>query len=405
MPGWIIKEEPTMQQKLAQMREDARFDVSDDQDTDTECIPDLSSLDVIHSQPTAPKVPKLFVSNDCRFNCAYCGCRCSHDKTRYCHDPKELAKIAVDEAIRNRHGVFVTSAICRNADYTEELIVETIKSMRRDLHYTGYIHAKVMPGADPLLIEQAGRYANRLSVNIEVAKSEGYDRIAKQKNRENILTPMGQISRMIQAAKGERRRFAVSQTTQLMAGSTGETDRTILTLSEALYRKYQLNRVYYTAFQYVHPAKGYDLPLVSMPKWRPRRLYQADRLLKLYGFTPEEIVPESAPDLDETIDPKVAYAIRQIDQFPVEVNTADYEQLLRVPGIGIVYAKKILEARKFMTLTHASLQKIGVPLKRCRYFILCNGRYTGGKSIDHPESLLSIFREDVSAKSEQLAFF
>lgn len=182
-----------------------------------------------------------------------------------------------------------------------------------------------MPGTDPLLIEKAGRYADRLSVNIEVAKSEGYARIAKQKNKDNILSPMETISRLIRAAKEEKSRikpaFATSQTTQLMAGSTGEDDRTILTLSSALYRKYRLGRVYYTAFQYRHPAAGYELPLVSTPLWRVGRLYQADRLLQLYGFTPDEIAPGGHPNLALDLDPKTDWALRNPQLFPSKSTT------------------------------------------------------------------------------------
>lgn len=193
--------------------------------------------------------------------------------------------------------------------------METLRIMRQDLGYRGYIHAKIMPGTDPALIHQAGLYANRLSVNIEVARSEGFAKIARNKTRDNILKPMGQISAQIRRAREEAGRFrpafATSQTTQLMAGSTGEDDKTILTLSQALYKTYGLSRVYYTAFQYRHPAAGYaDLPPVSTPLWRMRRLYQADRLMQVYGFTAEEIAPDDAPNLEEDLDPKAAWALR-----------------------------------------------------------------------------------------------
>lgn len=260
--------------------------------------------------------------------------------------------------------------------------------MREQHGYQGFIHAKVMPGADPLLIDKTGRYANRLSVNIEVAQSSGYERIAKQKNKTNILGPMGSISEQIQGAKYERRKFATTQTTQLMAGSTGEEDRTIMTLSEALYRKYRLKRVYYTAFQYRHEAKGYeneDLQLTKTPYWRMARLYQADRLLQLYGFTPEDVTPENEPNLSEDIDPKAAWALRHMDLYPVEVNTADYETLIRVPGIGITYAKRIIEARRHCTVTHSLLKRMRVSLKRSIYFITCNGQYMGGSILDSPD--------------------
>lgn len=403
-----LKQELTIPQKLAQMQEDARYDVADDRDSDTCCVPDpgiFAGAKSIRSPSVPPKVPKVFLSNDCRFNCAYCGCRCTHDAARYCMEPRELASLAVEDALRNRHGVFVTSAICKSPDYTEERIVETLRIMREELCYRGYIHAKVMPGTDPLLIAEAGQYADRLSVNIEVARSEGYSRIAKQKNRENILTPMGQISGLIRQAQLERRRFATSQSTQLMAGSTGEDDRTILSLSQALYRKYRLKRVYYTAFQYRNPAQGYDLECVSTPQWRMRRLYQADRLMQLYGFSPEELAPEAAPNLSERADPKACWALRNLSRFPLEVNSAAYEELLRVPGIGIVYAKRIVAARREAALTHEHLRRLGVPLRRSVYFLTCGGKYRGGRFLEQPELYAPVFREDLPVPPEQLTFF
>ncbi|MDF2544359.1 MAG: radical protein, partial [Herbinix sp.] len=381
-----------------------RYDVADAQlsygpdQIEEVSIPDPSLFHDIRSKQAPPKVPKVFLSNKCIFNCAYCGCRASHEtNSRYCNTPKEMAEISVNEARKNGHGVFITSAIYQNANYTEELIIETLRIMREELRYPGYIHAKVMPGTDPLLIEKAGRYANRLSVNIEVAQNCGYERIAKQKNKQNILVPMQQISNLVQNTRqyksSNNPMMAKSQTTQLMAGSTDETDRTIMILSKALYKKFQLSRVYYTAFHYLHEAKGYELPFVQTPLWRVRRLYQADRLMQLYGFTSDDITPEQSPNLTEDIDPKIAWAIRNIHLFPIEVNRADYELLLRIPGIGLTYAQKILKARRYGTITHQTLRKIGVSLKRSNYFITCNGKYEGGNYIDHPELMTQLFKE------------
>lgn len=385
MPNVIVRSGPTFEESLARMRDDARYDVSDN---DGACLPDLQAVAAIRGRPAPPKVPKVFLSNDCVFNCAYCTCRCSREgKARYTHAPRELARISVAEAERNGRGVFITSAIHRNPDYTEELIIETLKAIRNEYGYTGYVHAKVMPGTDPLLIREAGKYANRLSVNIEVARSEGYRRIAKQKNKVNILTPMRQISELIAeagAAAGRRPRFATSQTTQLMAGSTGEDDRTILTLSRALYDRYGLKRVYYTAFRYEDAAAGYDLPFTATPYWRMSRLYQADRLMQLYGFRPDEIAPEQSPFLARDLDPKAAWALRNPYLYPVEVNTADYETLLRVPGIGLTYAQRILEVRKTCQVTFDVLRKIGVALKRSRFFITCGGRMMRSVPLDSP---------------------
>jgi predicted DNA-binding helix-hairpin-helix protein len=214
---------------------------------------------------------------------------------------------------------------------------------------------------------------------------------------------MRNISDLILDAKNDNQKFARTQTTQLMAGSTQEDDRTIMTLSEALYKTYRLKRVYYTPFQYRHPAKGYEmenLPYTATPYWRMARLYQADRLLQLYGFTPDDVTPTEQPFLEVDIDPKASWALRHLDMYPVEVNRADYETLIRVPGIGITYAQKILEARKHCIITHDVLKKMRVSLKRCIYFITCNGQYMGGKIL----SSLNI-RDYMITCTEQLSIF
>jgi len=369
------------EEKIELMRVDTGFDVADN---DNVCIPDFSAIkSEIKSPASLPKVPKVMMSNECTFNCAYCGCRAGNEqRKRYTNIPKELAQLSVDEAINNDRGIFITSAIHRNADYTTELIVETLKCIREGHGYKGYVHAKIMPGTDFELIRKAGFYANRLSVNIEVAKSEGYEKIAKNKTKENILTPMQHISMLIKATRDDNSRFAPrfasSQTTQLMAGSTGESDYEILRLSKAMYNKYDLKRIYYTPYHYETPAKGYDdLEFYSTPQWRMKRLYQADRLMQLYGFTPEEITPEQASDLVSDLDPKAAWALRNIEIYPIEVNKADYEKLLRVPGIGTIYAARIIKARKYCKITYDVLKALGVALKRSKHFITCNGKFHG----------------------------
>lgn len=401
MSNIIISKQLEIEEKISLMKEDARFEVGSDSDAESTAI---SCAAGVKGKPVPSKVPKTFLASKCIFNCAYCGCRCGReDRDNYCNTPSELARISVDEAYKNGHGVFVTSAIYKNADYTQELLAESVRIMRQEHGYKGYIHAKVMPGADPLLIEKTGRFASRLSVNIEVAQSSGYSRIAKQKNRTNILTPMKNISEQIAGAQYEKRRFAVSQTTQLMAGSTDEDDRTIITLSEALYRKYRLKRVYYTAFKLRHEAAGYEeehLEKKQTPYWRMARLYQADRLLQLYGFTPDDIVPDKDPFLHEDIDPKAAWALRHMDQYPVEINKADFDTLIRIPGIGITYAKRIIEARRYCTLTHDILKKMKVSLKRSIYFITCNGRYQGGNVLFSPD-----IRNVLSGEPQQLSIY
>ena len=388
MASIILKPAMGYNEKLKLMNASAKYDVSD-READSyifSCLPDVENI----KAPTSPpKVPKLFMSNNCTFNCAYCGCRCSNDITkRYVVPPGELADIAVREAKNNGHGIFITSAIYKNSDYTVELIIETLRLIRKIHRYTGYVHAKIMPGTDFQLIDEAGLLADRLSVNIELPKSDGYALIAKQKNKKNILTPISYMSYCIKQSENEMsvygQKFARSGiTTQMMVGTMKETDRTILILSEALYRKYNLRRIYYSAF---HPVQECEyLPSEPTPQWRTRRLYQADRLLQLYGFQSSDLFPESYPNLDFDIDPKAAWALRNLHLFPVEVNTADYEMLIRIPGIGITYAKKILKARKTHRLTHDLLLKMHVSTKRAQYFITCDGKYTGGNFLGNPQ--------------------
>lgn len=385
MSNIIIPRKLETEDMLALMQEDAKFEVGSDRDAERTAV--VCSAE-IKGKPAPPKVPKLFLASGCIFNCAYCGCRCSREeRSNYCNTPAELACLAVGEAYRNGHGVFLSSAIYKSADYTQELLAESARIIREEYGYRGYLHTKIMPGADPELIARTGRYASRLSINIEVVHSAGYHRIAKQKNKQNILAPMWTISEQIRQAREEKRSFAVSQTTQLMAGSTQEDDRAIMTLSHALYRKFRLKRVYYTPFQYRHAAKGYEsehLSFQQTPYWRMARLYQADRLIQLYGFSPDDVTPQEDPFLHRDLDPKAAWALRHLELYPVEVNKADYEMLIRIPGIGITFAKRILEARRHCVVTHELLQKMKISLKRCTYFITCDGKYRGGAWLGSP---------------------
>ena len=414
------------QEKLAQMQECASFDIADgdryaqgDYGLPGSCGNDLTaigaSISNIKSKPSPPTVPKVFVSNDCTFNCAYCGCRITREKCRYTYQPDAIADLALRAAADNGHGVFITSAICRNADYTEELILKTLQVIRRERGYQGYIHAKIMPGADPLLIRQVGFLADRVSVNIELPHSDGYKLLAKQKNKTNILSPMGTVQELLRELNPRRgpkarsedgRAFApAGQTTQMMVGALGETDRTIAVLASSLYRKFEMRRVYYSPFN--PPQKDELFTADPTPKWRGRRLYQADRLIKLYGMSPDEILPEDAPQLEFDVDPKAQYALRNRHLFPVEVNTADYEMLLRVPGIGVTGAKKIVTARRISRLTHDTLKHMGISLSKSTFFITCAGKYYGGGMLDSPSLRKKLWSDEfVFAKnSEQLSLF
>lgn len=250
----ILPKKLETEEKLALMQADAEFEVGSDGDAELTAAAFASA---IKGRPAPAKVPKLFLASSCIFNCAYCSCRCGgEERLHYCNSPAELARLAAAAASENGHGVFLSSAIYRNADYTQELLAEASRILREDIGYKGYLHTKIMPGADPALIAKTGQYASRLSVNIEVVHSTVFSRIAKQKNKQNILGPLRQISLQIRQAREEKRPFAVGQTTQLMAGSSDETDRTILTLSDALYRTYRLKRVLLYAVSVSACGKG-----------------------------------------------------------------------------------------------------------------------------------------------------
>jgi len=404
MSNIIISKELSAAEKISLMREDATHDIADN-----DLVAIGQSISNIKSKPSPPTVPKVFVSNDCSFNCAYCGCRVSKDKRRYTHKAEEIADLALASA--NDCGVFITSAICKNPDYTEELIIDTLKVIRQKRRYGGYVHAKIMPGADPLLIKQLGFLADRVSVNIELPHSDGYKILAKQKTRDNILSPMIAVNDFISELNPQKgikarsetgRVFApAGQTTQMMIGAMGETDRTITVLADSLYKKFDLRRVYYSPFD-ASAQGGY-----KTPKWRGRRLYQADRLVKLYGMSPDEILPENSPDLDFDIDPKAAYALRNIAMFPVEINAADYETLLRIPGIGIISAKKIIAARKVARLTYDNLKYMHVALSKSKYFITCNGKYYGGAMLENPHLRKKLWADEFvfMQNTEQISMF
>ena len=421
MSNIIIEKPLSFQEKMSLMCKDAAYDIADGDKIaqgdynynynydENDLVAIGKSISNIKSKPSPPTVPKVFVSNDCTFNCAYCGCRCSKDKRRYTHNTEEIADLALASA--NECGVFITSAICKNADYTEELIIDTLKVIRHKRGYNGYVHAKIMPGADPILIRELGFLADRVSVNIELPHSDGYKILAKQKTKNNILSPMTAVNdfinelnpkRGIKARSDTGRAFApAGQTTQMMVGAMGETDRTITVLADSLYKKFDMRRVYYSPFD------AADIGGYKTPKWRGRRLYQADRLIKLYGMNPDEILPENSPNLDFDIDPKAGYALRNINLFPVEINTADYEMLLRIPGIGIISAKKIIAARKVARLTYDKLKYMGVSLSKGKYFITCGGKYYGGGMLDSPHLRYKLWSDEFvfMQNMEQMSIF
>ncbi|NLC67519.1 MAG: putative DNA modification/repair radical SAM protein [Clostridiaceae bacterium] len=345
---------------------------------------------------------KVLMSNDCVYDCAYCVNRVSNDFPRATFTPGELVDITINFYRRNYiEGLFLSSAVYKNPNYTMELFIRVLKMLREEYRFNGYIHVKAIPGADNALVEQAGLYADRMSVNIELPSNDSLKLLAPQKNKEKILGPMGFISTKISENKEDivkykKKQYFVpaGQSTQVIVGATPHRDINILKLSEALYKRYKLKRVFYSAYIPVsnHPA----LPAIEKPPLlREHRLYQADWLLRFYGFSADELLSDSRPDLDEQLDPKCDWALRNLHLFPVEVNRCDYETLLRVPGIGVISAKRILTARRVSSLDFDDLRKLGVVLKRAQYFITCKGKYYKGIIMDDAFIRQNLVRENM----------
>jgi len=356
---------------------------------------------------------KVLYTNACIYDCAYCANRASARRPRLSFTPRELADLTVGFYLRNYvEGLFLSSAVRISPDHTMQEMVKVLKLLRLERGFPGYIHVKAIPGADPALLREAALLADRVSVNIELPSEESLRRLAPQKDRPSILGPMEELAEGIAANREERKRsrraspFApAGQSTQLIVGASPESDLRIIRLAAGLYRRYDLKRVYYSAF--VPVSQDPRLPrLPEPPLLREHRLYQADWLMRFYSFQPEEILDEGHPFLDEELDPKSSWALRNLDFFPVEVNQADYHALLRVPGIGVRSARRILGARRSHSLDFEDLRRMGVVMKRARHFVTCRGRWLQAAAAD-PESIRrsirTAFRDPEERAARQLA--
>lgn len=325
---------------------------------------------------------KILLTNDCCYDCVYCVNRVGNDTERATFSPDEVCTLTMGFYRRNYiEGLFLSSAVYRNPSYTMELIYETVLRLRTVYHFHGYIHVKAIPGADPQLIQQTGFLVDRMSCNLELPTAEGLRSLAPNKPRRQLLKPMRQIQQQITVSKHEVALYRhaqpfvpAGQSTQMIIGATGESDYQIMSVSEALYGRFKMKRVFYSA--YVGVNEDSRLPAVGTlpPLLREHRLYQADWLLRYYKFKADELLSPERPDFNIFLDPKCDWAIRHLEYFPVEINRADYDTLLRVPGIGYKSASRIVKARRHSTLDFADLKKIGVVLKRALYFITCSGR-------------------------------
>ena len=323
---------------------------------------------------------KILLTNVCVYDCKYCGNRRTSDVPRAVFAPEEVAELTINFYRRNYiEGLFLSSAVIKNPDYTMELIIETLKLVREKHRFNGYIHIKAIPGADDLLVRRAALFADRLSVNIELPSQESLTRLAPDKTKREILAPMKLLRDGIIKSKNELSLYKqapvfapAGQSTQIIVGATPESDHKIVALSESLYDKYKLKRVFYSA--YIPVGTNPLLPTSAPPLLREHRLYQADWLLRFYGFTAKEMFTEPDENLSLHLDPKCHWALRNLTMFPVEVNKADYMTLLRVPGIGQRSAEKIMAARRVGSLDFENLKKMRVVLKRAKYFITCRGK-------------------------------
>ena len=355
---------------------------------------------------------KILMTNYCIYDCKYCINRKDNDIERAILSPDEIVKLTINFYRRNYiEGLFLSSGIIKSADYTMELMIAVAKKLRLEEKFNGYIHMKVIPGASRQLINEIGLYVDRVSVNIEFAENTALKLLAPDKKATDISTSMGLIRKnMIENAEDKKifkstpSFIPAGQTTQMIIGASGESDYAILSRSENLYKNFDLKRVYYSGYVPVNKSGILVSTEQAVPMIREHRLYQADWLLRFYDFKADEILDEKDPFVDPLLDPKTNWAIKNSHFFPIEINKASYKDLLRVPGIGITSAKRIVMTRKYSTIRYEHLKKLGIVIKRAKYFIVVNGEFLGFKK-ENPELLRNTLMEKEKMVTEQLRLF
>lgn len=374
-----------VQEKLEILADAAKYDVScsssgSNRKNTKHGLGNSTGMGICHSYTEDGRcvsLLKILLTNHCIFDCAYCVSRRSNDVKRAAFTVKEVVDLTLNFYRRNYiEGLFLSSGIFKNADYTMERLVRIAKELRTVHRFNGYIHLKAIPGASDELVHEAGLYADRLSVNLEIPSEKSLKKVAPEKNYAEVYQPMNYLTETISGYKEEKKvirsapKFApAGQSTQVVIGATPEKDLQVLTLADSLYQDQKLKRVYYSG--YVPISEDSRMPALRQPPVvRENRLYQADWLLRFYGFKVGEIVDDQHPELDLDVDPKSAYALRNPHLFPVDVNTAPYEMILRIPGIGVRSAKKIVSSHRHRRLRLEHLKKIGIVLKRARYFLV-----------------------------------
>jgi putative DNA modification/repair radical SAM protein len=380
-----------IQEKLELLADAAKYDVScsssgGKRDNINKGLGNATGMGICHTYTEDGRcvsLLKILLTNYCIYDCAYCVTRRSNDIKRAAFTVDEVVDLTINFYRRNYiEGLFLSSGIFKNPDYTMERLVRVAKKLRTEHNFNGYIHLKSIPGASDELMQEAGLYADRLSVNIELPTEESLTKLAPEKNTAEIIKPMSYLSKAIEQNRSEIQLYKkaplfapAGQSTQMIIGATPETDRQIMQRADELYKGYSLKRVYYSGYI---PVRN-DSPLLpalqtAPPLLRENRLYQTDWLLRFYGFNVNELLDEAHPNLEPDMDPKLAWALRNMHFFPVQVNTADYELILRIPGVGVKSAKKMVAARKFGKLTMEHLRKFGVALNRAKFFMICDSR-------------------------------
>lgn len=385
-----ISEEMSVMDKLGILADAAKYDVSCassgvTRENNGSGIGNAVAGGICHSFSSDGRcisLLKILFTNECVYDCKYCINRRSNDVPRASFTPDEICNLVIEFYRRNFiEGLFLSSGILNSPDYTMELIYQAILKLRHQYRFQGYIHVKCIPGTNPDIIQKLGLVTDRISVNLELPTAHSLSELAPSKHRKNILAPMRQIQHGIKQSKQEIVTYRNApafvpggQSTQMIIGATPENDYQIMTVAENLYQKFDLKRVYYSAF--INTTEDSMLPALpgGPPLLREHRLYQADWLLRFYGFEAAELLSEERPHFNTLLDPKADWALRHLEQFPVEVNKADYQTILRVPGIGVKSAQRIVRARKNSILRFEDLKKIGVVLKRALYFITCSGK-------------------------------
>lgn len=412
-----------LQYKLSILADAAKYDVScsssgSKRKNHNNGLGDAAASGICHSfteDGRCVSLLKILFTNHCIYDCAYCTSRSSNDTPRAAFTVEEVVSLTMEFYRRNYiEGLFLSSGIFKNADYTMERLVKVAKILRTEHKFNGYIHLKTIPGASKELMHEAGLYADRLSINMEIPTKSGLALLAPEKNHDDMKRPMKDVQEQIIVFKESRKQHKhtpkftpAGQSTQMIVGATGETDLQIISLSSHLYQNYDLKRVYYSG--YVPMLSDSRLPAIGtpVPMVRENRLYQADWLMRFYGFGAHEILPEDAPFLDLDCDPKLAWAIRHREHFPVNIQTAPYNMIVRIPGIGTRTANKIVAARKFSQLNLDHLKQMGAALNRAKYFIALRDKNSHLQHLTQDNFRQFVLSQTQSkfADSQQLALF